>query len=146
MSIAKLKLVSARKATTINPVQSRRNKLTRRIAEQIDMAKAAASGTKYQAVRTKSVMDPVSGEPREVTVNKRMKPWWFVSDNGKLCLQVRYGAKVLELAKGKNAIEVASMDELASTLSAVKDAVIAGELDAHIDAASGELRKGFGVQ
>jgi hypothetical protein len=146
MSLSKLKLVSARKATTLNPVQSRRNKLTRRIAEQIDMATAASSGSKYQAVRTKSVMDPVSGELREVSVSKRMKPWWFVSDNGKLCLQVRYGAKVLELAKGKNAIEVASMDELVGTLTAVKEAVLAGEMDALVDAASRDLRKGFSGQ
>jgi len=29
------------------------------------------------------------------------KPFWFVADNGRVCLQVRYGTRVLELAKGR---------------------------------------------
>jgi len=74
---------------------------------------------------------------------KRMKQWWFTADNGKLALTVRYGAKVLELVKGKNAIEVASASELVKTLEVVKAATVAGELDAAIEAASAKLRDGF---
>jgi hypothetical protein len=51
---------------------------------------------------------------------------------------------VLELAKGKNAIELASGDELIATLHALKTAALAGELDPQIEAASGALRAGFG--
>lgn len=57
-------------------------------------------------------------------------------------LGLRYGAKPIELAKGKSGIEC-SMDELIAALEAVKDAVAAGELDTHIEAASGSLRAGF---
>jgi hypothetical protein len=56
---------------------------------------------------------------------------------------VRYGSKVLELAKGKAAIEVTDAQDLIRALEAVKVAVLAGELDAQIDAASGALRSGF---
>src|SRR5436190_2111621 len=49
------------------------------------------------------------------------------------CLAVKYGANVLELAKGKSAIEVGSMAELVPTLETLKAAVDAGELDAQID-------------
>ena len=63
---------------------------------------------------------------------------------GKLNLAVRYGSKVLELAKGKNAIELTTGDELIAVLAKLKDAVLAGELDAQIEAASGALRAGFG--
>jgi hypothetical protein len=49
----------------------------------------------------------------------------------------------LELAKGKNAIELASGDELIAALQALKTATLAGELDAAIEAASGALRAGF---
>jgi hypothetical protein len=56
---------------------------------------------------------------------------------------VRYGAKVIELAKGKSAIEVASPDALIEALEAVNAAVLAGELDAQIEAVSGQLRSGF---
>jgi len=45
--------------------------------------------------------------------------------------------------KGKNAIEVAGMDDLIATLEVVREAAQAGELDAQIEQASGALRAGF---
>ena len=75
---------------------------------------------------------------------KRVKEWYWTNDAGKLNLSVRYGSKTLELAKGKNAIELASTDELLDVLAKLKDAVLAGELDAQIEAASGALKAGFG--
>ena len=74
---------------------------------------------------------------------KRVKEWFWINDAGKLNLAVRYGSKVLELAKGKNAIELASGEELIAALYSLKAAVLAGELDAQIEAASGQLRAGF---
>jgi hypothetical protein len=56
---------------------------------------------------------------------------------------VRYGARVLELAKGKWAVEISSAADLVPTLQAIKVAVDAGELDAQIEAAAGSLRAGF---
>ncbi len=53
------------------------------------------------------------------------------------------GSKVLELAKGKNAVELGNKDELIQTLAMLKEAVIAGELDEAINAASDKLRSGF---
>jgi hypothetical protein len=50
---------------------------------------------------------------------------------------------VLELAKGKSAIEVANSKDLVPTLELIKQAVINGELDAQMEAASSSLRKGF---
>jgi hypothetical protein len=51
---------------------------------------------------------------------------------------------MLELAKGKFAIEVASEKELVPMLEALKTIAAAGELDAAIEAASIKLREGFG--
>ena len=62
---------------------------------------------------------------------------------GKLAISVRYGSRVLELAKGKYAVEVAVEADLAKTLDAIKSAVLAGELDAQIDAAATKLRAAF---
>jgi hypothetical protein len=58
-------------------------------------------------------------------------------------VQLRYGAKVLDFAKGKNAIEVANESELVSVLETLKKAVESGELDAQIEAVSAVVRKGF---
>jgi hypothetical protein len=46
---------------------------------------------------------------------------------------VRYRSKLLEFAKGKNAIELASEAEVADTLRKVREAVDLGELDALIE-------------
>jgi len=58
-------------------------------------------------------------------------------------LNIRYGAKLVELAKGKTAIEIGNADELIKTLELVKSAVDAGELDTQIEAVSGAVRAGF---
>ena len=61
-----------------------------------------------------------------------------------MCIAIRYGAKVIELAKGKTAIEVNNPSALIEALEAVKAAVQAGELDAQLEAVSMKLREGFG--
>jgi hypothetical protein len=74
---------------------------------------------------------------------KRVREWWYVSDTGKINVVVKYGSKQIELSKGKNAVEVATGEELLKVLEALKSAVEAGELDSQIEAASGALRAGF---
>ena len=97
----------------------------------------------FGAKRFKQISKDINGITRSVEMDKRVRQWWFVSDNGKVCLNIRYGAKVIELAKGKTAIEVANADELIRTLELVKSAVEGGELDTQIESVSGALREGF---
>jgi hypothetical protein len=51
--------------------------------------------------------------------------------------------KVLEIAKGKNAIEVNDGIQLLKALNQVKDAVIAGELDTQIESAANTVKARF---
>ena len=88
-------------------------------------------------------MRDIDGVSKSIEVHKRVRPWWFVTDNGKVCVNIRYGNRVLELAKGKSAIEVATAAELISTLELIRKAVSDGELDTQIDSASGAVRAGF---
>jgi len=138
-----LKIVAAKKPTKQPPVLHRRNKLSNKLWEQLQLAKAQSNGEIYSPVRTRSVKDPETGLRRDIQVPKRVKPWWFVAETGKVCLNVRYGAKVLELSKGKSAIEVNNPVELIKTLETIKSAVDAGELDAQIELASNALKEGF---
>lgn len=124
-------------------VQMRRNKLVKRLWEQAELAKAQQAGTQFTSTKFRSIADPDTGLRKQVEVSKRIKQWWFTTDNGKLALSVRYGARMLELAKGKYAVELASEKELVPTLEIIKTAVLAGELDSAIDAASTKLRDGF---
>lgn len=141
-ALSKLKLVTAQ-AESKSPTVLRRNKLTGKIDHQLKYAKAVSAGGTYAAKRVKFVQDGESGERKQVEVATRVKPWWFTAANGKLVLALRYGAKPIEIAKGKNAVEVTGMDDLVATLEIIKEAVNAGELDAQIEHASGSLRAGF---
>ena len=142
-ALTTLKLTTAQKPTNIPQVQQRRNKLVKRLWEQTELAKAQQAGTQFAPVKFRTLTDNTTGERRQVEVNKRVKAWWFVTDAGKLALSVRYGTKVLELAKGKYAVEVAAEKDLVTTLDTIKEAVLAGELDAAIDTAANKLRAGF---
>jgi hypothetical protein len=78
-----------------------------------------------------------------ISVPKRVKDWFWVADNGKINLAVRYGSKIIEISKGKNAIECGTADELLQALDLLRTATLAGELDEQIAAASSSLRSGF---
>ena len=138
-----LKLVAAKRPQAAPPIVQRRNKLSNQLFQQIELARCMAEGKTYAPMRLRNIKDKLTGERRTVEAAKRIKQWWFVADTGKVCLQVRYGTRVLELAKGKNSIEVGTAAELLTVLSTVKTAVEAGDLDAQIDAASAAVRERF---
>ena len=138
-----LKLTAAQKPTQMSPVQQRRNKLAKRLWEQAELARAQQAGTTFAPKRFRSVVQNDTGQRIQVEQAKRIKQWWFVADNGKLVMNVRYGARVIELAKGKNSIEIGGADQLLPTLELIKQAVEAGELDAQIEVAANKLREGF---
>jgi hypothetical protein len=142
MQFGKLKLVSAvqeRKSVAV----LRRNKLTGKIDLQIAVAKAAANGDVYVAKKQKVVLDSETGVRTAMVTDTRVKQWWWAGSGGKINLAIRYGSRTIELAKGKNAVEVASLEELVAALEAVKSAITAGELDVQIEQASGSLRAAF---
>ena len=143
-TIAGLKLVASKKSRSLSPIQLRRNKLAAKIHEQWQLCTARQAGEIYAPKRLRTVTNPQTGERTTVETVKRVREWFWINEAGKLNLAVRYGSKVLELARGKNAIELATGDELVAVLGKLKDAVLAGELDAQIVAASGALRAGFG--
>jgi hypothetical protein len=75
---------------------------------------------------------------------KRIRPWFFTNDNGKVCLQIKYGSKVIDISgKSKPTIELANADELIKTLELIKTATLAGELDQLLESAGMKLRDGF---
>ena len=138
-----LKLVASKKNRTLSPVAHRRNKLVNKLHEQIELCEAQKAGEIYAPKRLRTVTNKQTGERVTIEAVKRVKEWFWINDAGKINLAVRYGSKVLELAKGKNAIELSSGDELIAALHALKAAALAGELDVQIEAASGALRAGF---
>jgi hypothetical protein len=140
-TLASLKLVASKKSQQ-SPVQYRRHKLSIKILEQIKFATAQSKGETYAPTRTKIITN-AEGQRVQVTQSKICKPWWFSDANGKVCLAIKYGARTIELSKGKTAIEVASAEALIAALETVNAATLAGELDSQIEALSGQIRGGF---
>lgn len=138
-----LKLTTAKKPTHIPAIVFRRNKLSSRLWEQIQLAKSQIEGTSFVVKKFRSIKDRETGLRRQVEIPKRIREWWFRNDAGKVCVSVRYGTKVIELAKGKHSVEVENALALVKALETIKSAVEQGELDTQIEAASGALKLGF---
>ena len=131
----KLNIVAAKRIITQSPEELRRAKLLAKLTEQHDLADAMIAGTTHSVTREVWVKDD-QGNKTRVTKLKRMRSWFWLNTDGKWLLEVRYGAKVLELSKGKRAIEVGARGELPATIRVIQEAVRAGELDAQMEAVS----------
>ena len=142
-ALSTLKLVAVKKPSHMPAIVIRRNKLSSKLWEQIQLAKSQLDGTPFVVMKYRSMVDRETGLRKQVELPKRIKPWWFQSEQGKVCVSVRYGSWTIELAKGKPSVEVASAQDLIKTLETIKSAVEAGELDAQIETASAHLRSGF---
>ena len=142
--LSSLKFVSAKRQNNADPIQLRRNKLNAKLKIQIEMAKAFSRGEEFTVKRTKKVTDEVSGQTSLMEVNKRVKQWWFVNnDTKKVAVQLFYGNKVVDFAKGKNAVEVANGEELITVLLKLQDAVLDGSLDGQIEVAADSVKARF---
>jgi hypothetical protein len=141
--LASLKMVNAKRQSHADPIEFRRQKLIRKIDEQILLCHAVQNGTAHVVKRQSKVNDEVTGDVRSITVERAIRPMWFTSSNGKKVLQLRYGSKVIDLAKGKNAIEINDDKSLLDVLQTVRSAIECGELDVQIETASDLVKARF---
>lgn len=141
-SLNTLKLTDAKKPKNQPPVVQRRNKLISKLWEQLELAKARHGGKDFVIKRYKNVKD-LEGNIKSIEKPKRIKPWWFTSSTGTLCINVFYGSKALELAKGKTAVEAANLENVIEVLELLKREAEIGTFDAAIEAAILQLRSRF---
>lgn len=140
-----LKLVASKKHQSVAPIVVRRNKLIQKLHQQLELCEAQKSGNTYAPKHLRTFTDKHSGERKTIETIKRVREWFWVGDNGKINLSVKYGAKTLPLnKKGANAIEIANGDELISVIKSLKLAVANGELDDAINEVSIATRQAFG--
>ena len=134
--LSSLKLVAATRENKTSPVLQRRQKLIKKIDEQMEQAKAQANGSIYSPTKFKNIVNAETGTNEYKQVPKRIRAWWWKNEAGKWNLVVRYGARIIELGKGKNSIELENEAAILPTLEVIKKAVEAGELDDAITAVS----------
>ena len=140
-----LKLVVSKKHQSVAPIVLRRQKLCDKLSEQLALCEAQKAGNTYAPKKMKTYTNKQTGERMTVEAVKRVREWFWIGDNGKINLAVKYGAKTLPLnKKGANAIELSNGDELISTIKSLKVAVLNGELDEAINDMSMATRQAFG--
>ena len=139
-----LKLVNAKRLNSIDPVVFRRNKLNEKLKVQIAMAQAMSRGEQFTVKRKKLMRDEATGQTSLIEVAKRTKTWWFTNtDTKRVAVQLFYGNKVIDLAKGKNAVEVSNGNELIAVLLKLQEAVLDGSLDVQIEQAADSVKARF---
>lgn len=136
-----LKLVAATRPHHVPPVVRRRNKLIATLEQQVQAAQARERGEQAKITRSMRKRDRVSGEMREFERSSYIRENWWVADNGQVHLEVRYGVRCLEFAKGKTAILVGERDKLVPTLEMLKRAVENGEFDMQLNNAATRIGK-----
>ena len=144
--LSALKFTNIKRQQGNSPQHARRQKLCSKLDEQIQLAKAEQSGTQFVPTKLRTVKDEATGETRKVETPKKLKPWWWKDDKGKLCITVRYGARTLEIMDGKNAIEAESIADVITSLQVIRSAVDAGELDKRIEALADKVKSSAASQ
>ena len=114
-----LALVPVTKPKTLNPVVQRRTRLLKSIRRQQTMVQSYKAGEKTQ------------------------RTWFWMNEEGKIYLQIKYGKLSLELSKGKFAIQCGSLDDVSINLQIVETLVNKGEFDAMLTSVSKEIRSKF---
>lgn len=114
-----LALVPVTKPKSLNPAVLRRTRLLKSIRRQQVLVQSYKAGEKTQ------------------------RTWFWMNEDGKIYLQIKYGKLPLELSKGKFAIQCASLDDVSNNLQIVETLVNKGEFDLMLTTISKEIRSKF---
>lgn len=141
--LEKLELTEkTRSGMLVSPVSRARVKMLDAIDHQIAGAKAAANGETYYRQGKRWVTDPETGERVHREVQLPFRPWWWKDENGQVMLEVRYGAKRIEIEPKKPSIAVGEESNLIPVLETLKEAVQNGELDGQLSSIRRRGKKG----
>jgi hypothetical protein len=124
----KLKIVAIAPKRAVSVEQERRNKLARKLDEQLKLAEAKLGGPAYDRTKFHWHTDE-NGDRKRITRSVRLREWWVTAPTGSIQFGLRYGATPVEIQKGRTGIEVAKLEDLPATIKLVMRAVIEGELD-----------------
>lgn len=135
-TLDKLKIVAIAPKRAVSVEQDRRNKLSRKLDEQLKLAEAKLGGPAYDRTKFHWHTDE-NGDRKRITRSVRLKEWWVQSATGAIQFGLRYGATPVEIQKGRTAVEVAKLEDLPATIKLLMKAVNEGELDDAIRFAAG---------
>lgn len=134
-----LKVIAASRPANLSPTLQRRSNLLNKLGHQFECAKAKSEGSDYFVQSFKS-FKLETGQREQVEWQRRIKPWWYITPEGKVIFEVRYANKRIELQKGKTGIEVDNLETLIPAIELLKKAVENGELDSTLSNTAKTIR------
>ena len=78
-----LKFITAKRSTQLPVAVQRRNKLLKRLDEQLQNARAIAEGKTFSVMRKRRVVD-ITGITTYAEMPKQLRTWWWSQENGKM--------------------------------------------------------------
>ncbi len=114
-----LKFVATKKPTAVDVVTQRRQRLIRRIDQQISLIKSTSD----------------LGIPRA--------SWVWMDEAGAYLVPIKYGRQHIELKKGMYSIQCTDLEHVEQAMATVRAMILKGELDVQLELASSNIRAKF---
>jgi hypothetical protein len=114
------KFVPNQKPGKVDVTTLRRQKLVRRIDQQVGFVRSMIEG-----------------------LNPRGS-WVWMDETGTYFVPIKYGRHPIELKKGMFSVECQDLDEVEHVLCTFRGMILNGDLDDHLTKTSTEIRKRFG--
>ena len=131
--LEKLKLTTASPREPLTPVSRKRKRLLEKLDKQILAAQAEAREEEFLDEVTRWVRCEDTGDKQPVTMHRPFKKWWWQNQHGAWMLSLRDGNRLIPLVKDKPSVELGELQTLVPTLETLREAIVAGELDAQLE-------------
>lgn len=115
-----LKFAATARPDKVNANVQRRQKLVRRIDQQIGFVRQMSDGKQPRAA------------------------WVWMDEAGTYFLPIKYGRQQIELKKGMFSVECPDLDHVEHALCTIRAMVLNGDYDAQLTKASTDIREKFG--
>ncbi len=132
-NLSKLKLSTTSPRQPMTALARKRIKLMQRLDQQIEAAEADQRDEQFMEEVKRWVRDEETGDKKLITKERPVKVWWWQNQHGAWMISLRDGNRLIPLGADNTPVEVGDKADLVSTLETLRDAVIAGELDAQLE-------------
>ena len=132
---------ASKRTENTDPKINLRRKMAAALDHQIAGATAEQKGETYTIEVEKWVLtDKATGAKERGKVQKALRRMWFRDAADRVMIELRFANKPVSV-NGKPSIVVGSIDKLVPTLQTIRKAVMAGELDTALKAASDSRKR-----
>ena len=131
--LATLTLSDANRSRRLTDEERRREKLVAKLTEQLALVRAQLAGEEF-AIRVTKWKRDEHGVSQPVMSHRRVRPWYWRGGDGQWLINVRYGAKILDLGGGRASVIAGEQASLVGVIEALIAATHGGELDGAVSA------------